>query len=62
MLMVVVDAAGKLTKAEVVEATDQIFVEPSLEAVRKSTFMPALRNGQPVGCTALLPIRFSLTN
>lgn len=61
MLMVVIDAAGKLTKADVVEASDQMFVRPSLDAVKKSTFLPALRNGQPVGSSALLPIRFSLT-
>lgn len=61
VLMVVIDAAGKLTKADVVEASDQMFVRPSLDAVKKSTFLPALRNGQPVGSSALLPIRFSLT-
>ncbi len=61
ILVVVIDAAGRLTKAEVVEATDRTFAEASLEALKKSTFLPARRNGRPVTSKALLPIRFSLT-
>lgn len=61
LLMVTIDDAGKLTKTEVVETSDQMFVGPSLEAVKKSTFLPAERDGRPVACKALLPIRFSLT-
>ena len=62
LLMVTIDEVGKLTKTEVVETSDQIFVEPSLDAAKKSTFLPAERNGKPVACKALWPIRFSLTN
>jgi protein TonB len=61
LLMVFIDDAGKLIKTEVVETSDQMFVGPSLDAVKKSTFLPAERDGRPVACKALLPIRFSLT-
>ena len=61
LLMVTIDEAGRLMKTEVVECSDQIFVEPSLDAVKKSTFLPAVKNGQPEACKALLPIRFCLT-
>ena len=61
LLMVTLDTAGKLIKAEIVEASDQVFVNPSLEAVKKSTFLPAEKDGRPVACKVLLPIRFSLT-
>lgn len=60
VLMVVIDAEGKLIKVDVVSTSDEVFVEPSLEAVKKSTFLPARRNGQPVMSRAILPIRFSL--
>lgn len=61
VLAVVIDETGRLTKAEVIEASDRVFAEASLEAVKKSTFLPARRNGRPVASRALLPIRFSLT-
>ncbi len=61
VLDVVIDATGRLTRAEVVEASDRMFAEASLEALKKSTFLPARRNGRPVTSRALLPIRFSLT-
>jgi len=61
VLAVVIDATGRLIKAEVVEASDKAFAEASLEALRKSTFLPARRNGRPVASRAILPIRFSLT-
>jgi periplasmic protein TonB len=60
VLAVVIDTTGRLTKAEVVEASDKVFIETSLEALKKSTFLPAKRNGRPVTSRALLPIRFSL--
>jgi protein TonB len=62
VLAVVIDATGRLTKAEVIEASDRTFAEASLEALRKSTFLPAIRNGQPVTSRAILPIRFSLVD
>ena len=62
VLAVVIDAMGRLIKTEVVEASDRIFIETSLEALKKSTFLPAKRNGWAVASRALLPIRFSLVD
>jgi len=53
---------GILTKIEVVEASNVIFIAPSIEAVKRSRFTPAIRNGIPVAVKALLPIRFTLKN
>jgi protein TonB len=60
VLAVVIDATGRLAKAEVIEASNEAFANASLEALKKSTFLPARRNGQPVTSRAILPIRFSL--
>lgn len=60
VLVVVIDATGKLAKAEVIKASDEAFADASLKALKKSTFLPATRNGQPVTSRAILPIRFSL--
>lgn len=60
ILMVTIDAAGNLSKVDVVKASDKLFVEPSVNAVKRSTFLPARRNGEPVACAALLPMRFTL--
>lgn len=62
VLAVFIDAAGKLTKVEVIEASDRTFADASLEALKKSTFLPARRNGRPVASRAILPIRFTLTD
>jgi protein TonB len=61
-LMVTIDAHGKLIKVDVIAASDPIFVGPSVEAVKKSTFVPANRNGVPVAVKAILPIRFALSD
>jgi TonB family protein len=60
VLMVHISERGALSSVEVVEASDPIFVAPSLEAVKKSTFHPATNKGTPVAVSALLPIRFIL--
>ncbi len=60
VLMVTIDATGNLSKVDVVQASDKMFVEPSVQAVKKSTFLPARKNGEPVTCAAILPMRFSL--
>ncbi len=60
VLMVIIDAKGKLNGVEVIEASDQIFVDAAIEAVRRSKFLPAKQNGVYVPSRAILPIRFSL--
>ncbi|WP_300162816.1 energy transducer TonB [Solidesulfovibrio sp.] len=60
VLRLFIDAEGALRSAEIVEHSGLDFAEEALQAVRKSTFFPAKRNGQPVASRALLAIRFKL--
>jgi protein TonB len=58
VLKLTIDEKGNLTKTEVMEATDQIFVSAVLEATRKSKFRPARRNGMPFATWAIWPVTF----
>lgn len=60
VLFVSLSDQGTLMGVEVLEASNQMFVGPSIEAVKRSRFAPATRNGVPVAAKALLPIRFTL--
>lgn len=60
VLFVSLSEQGILMGVEVVEASNQMFIGPSIEAVKRSRFAPATRNGVPVAAKALLPIRFTL--
>jgi periplasmic protein TonB len=60
VIIVTIDEKGKLINAEVSEATDQTFARSALEALKRSTFRPAKRNGVPIACRAALPVRFAL--
>lgn len=60
VLSISIGENGCVTGIEVMEASNPIFIGPSVEAVKKSSFAPAMRNGVPVASKALLPIRFTL--
>jgi protein TonB len=60
LLKLTIDERGKLLHVEVVEAAGFGFTESAVEAVRKSTYRPAVLNGRPVLSKALLPVRFRL--
>ena len=60
VLKLLIDANGKLVNIEVVESAGYGFTEASIEAVRKSTYAPGVRNGVKVATRALLPISFRL--
>ena len=60
VLLVVIDARGELQKIDVVETSDQMFALAAIEAVKRSTFLPAKRKGVPVTSKATLPVRFAL--
>jgi TonB family protein len=60
LLKLTIDEKGKLLNVEVVEAADFGFTEAALEAVRKSTYRPAVRAGRAIFSKALLPVRFRL--
>ncbi|WP_028325681.1 energy transducer TonB [Desulfatirhabdium butyrativorans] len=60
ILRLAIDASGNLTSAEVVQSAGHGFDEEALRAVRQSRFAPAVRQGRPIPCLALLQIRFQL--
>lgn len=60
LLRLTIDERGDLIEIEVVEKAGFGFVEAAVDAVKKSTFLPARKNGKPVVSRALLPVRFLL--
>ena len=60
ILRLTIDSAGNLMNIEVMENAGYGFTKAAREAVQKSTFLPAKRDGRSVACRALLPIRFKL--
>jgi periplasmic protein TonB len=62
LLRLAIDASGKLTGVEVLNGAGNGFDEEAVQAVKRSTFAPAVRNGRPVRCLALLKIRFQLSS
>ncbi|MBN1142600.1 MAG: energy transducer TonB [Deltaproteobacteria bacterium] len=54
------DRNGALCGAKVVKGAGFGFDEAALAAIRKARFLPAVRDGRPVPCLALLPIRFTI--
>lgn len=59
-LKLTIDEKGNLSDVEVVEKGGYGFTEAAVEAVKKSTFLPAEKDGKPIASRALLPIRFQL--
>jgi len=62
VLKLTIDEKGNLTKAEVMEATDQIFVSAVIDAARRSKFRPARKNGVPFTAWAAWPVTFNLSD
>jgi protein TonB len=60
MLKLTIDEKGNLSDVKVIEKAGYGFTEAAVEAVKKSTFLPAKRDGKPIASRALLPIRFQL--
>jgi len=60
VLKLFIDQTGKLRDVTVVEPAAYGFTEAAVEAVKKSTFMPARINGQSVASRAIINIRFHL--
>jgi protein TonB len=62
VLMLAIGADGSLQNIEVCESSNEVFVRPSIEAIKKSSFFPAVRNGVPITVRALLTIRYALND
>jgi len=60
VLKLLIDMKGKVQDIEIIEAAGFGFTEAAIEAIRKSSFTPAYRNGEKVAARAILPIRFNL--
>jgi len=60
VLKLLIDERGNLSHMEVIEPAGYGFTESAVEAVKKSSFLPALKDGKPVASIAILPIRFNL--
>jgi protein TonB len=60
VLKLTIDENGNLLDVEVMEKAGYGFTEAAIEAVKKSTFLPAKKDGKGVASRALLPIKFRL--
>ena len=60
VLRLLIDKNGKLQNVEVIEPSGFGFTESAIEAIKKSTFSPAYRNGEKIASKAILPVRFNL--
>ena len=60
LLRLTIDEKGNLLNVEVLDGAGYGFTEAAVEAVKKSTFTPAIVDGKAVPSKAILPIRFSL--
>ena len=60
LLRVTIDECGRPCQVEVLQKAGFGLDEEAVRAVKESTFAPAKRNGKPLTCKALLPIRFVL--
>ncbi|HYA13048.1 MAG TPA: energy transducer TonB [Syntrophales bacterium] len=60
VLKLLIDRNGLLQNIEVIEPSGFGFTEAAIEALKKSTFVPAKRNGEKVASQAILAVRFNL--
>jgi periplasmic protein TonB len=60
ILRLSINEKGELIKVEVVAGQNFGLTEAAVQAVKKSTFIPARYQGKPVACRAVLPILFVL--
>jgi protein TonB len=62
LLRVTIDERGRPAEVEIVKKAGFGFDEEAVKAVQNSTFVPAKKEGRPLACKVLLPIRFVLSN
>ena len=60
LLRVTIDERGLPVDVEIVKGAGFGFDEEAVKAVQCSTFVPAKKEGKPLACKVLLPIRFVL--
>ena len=62
ILRLTINENGEVVNIEIIESAPYGFTESAVDAVKKSRFSPAMKDGRPVACRAILPIRFILKN
>ncbi len=60
LLALLISATGKLQQVEVIERAGYGFTEAAIDAARRSTYVPAVRDGEKIAARAFLPVRFQL--
>lgn len=60
LLRVTINEKGHPVHVEIMDRAGSGFDEEAVRAVKESSFKPARRDGRPVSCRVLLPIRFVL--
>lgn len=55
----VLDAKGKVHRARAIKSTHREFETSAIEAVQRSTWQPASKDGTPVNCRVRVPVNFS---
>lgn len=60
LLRLTIDKNGNLQNVNVEKDGGYGFAQSAIDAVRKSTFLPAKLNGKPIACKCLLPVKFVL--
>ncbi len=61
LLRLTIDERGLPVNVEIVKSAGFGFDEEAVKAVKNSTFVPAKKEGKPITCKVLPPIRFILT-
>ena len=54
------DGKPKPGKARVEDSTNEMFNQAALDAIMKTSFTPAIQNGQPIEVPVTVPIVFRL--
>jgi protein TonB len=57
-----IDEKGNVTEPVVEKASNDAFVQPALDALRKWKFKPAKKGGTPIALKVSIPIQFNISD
>lgn len=60
MVKAVIDTSGNVIKTTIMMSSDKVFDAASKDALKKTKFSPALKDGKPVKSEIVIPIQFRL--
>ncbi len=61
LISVLIDENGDVTKYNVENSSNDIFIQPAVDAVKQSKFIPARQDGKPIAVWYTLPIVFEVS-